>query len=39
MLQISFKCLDFIVKYVIRSAMLEMLYRKSITVTNIDYML
>lgn len=39
MLQISFKCLDFTVKYVARSAMLEMLHRKSITATNIDCML
>ena len=39
MLQISFKCLNFIVKYIIYNAMLEMLYRKSIIIINIDCML
>ena len=39
MLQISFKCLDFTVKYVAHSAILEMLHRKSIIITNIDYIL
>ena len=38
MFQISFKCFNFIVKYVIYNIILKMLYRKFIIIINIDCM-
>ena len=39
MFQISFKCLNFVVKYIICNVMLEMFHRKFIIIINIDCML